>query len=178
MFISNIRFNSKKTPNLHNTEKIILTIVCILAIIIVCVAGFNLYSAINKKKAESIAKNSRVIELTSDNYTSFLKESHDSIEDFTGSKVSGTGYIYRMPDFKDNQFVLSRTMLIPSTNQGVVVGILCENNDASNYKNGDWIHISGTIKIGDYHGKMPIIDVESISSASVPDDEFVYPPSE
>ena len=69
-------------------------------------------------------------------------------------------------------------MIVSSDFQTVVVGFLCNYNKAQNFEDGTWIEITGTIKNGTYHGKMPIIDVENIQKIEKPSDEYVYPPDD
>ena len=91
-----------------------------------------------------------------------------------GKKFSG--YIYRIFDFTEKQFVLARDMIVSSDFQTVVVGFLCECNDASSYKDNEWVELEGEITKGDYHGDMPIIKVTYINRISIPNEEIVYPP--
>ena len=41
-----------------------------------------------------------------------------------------------------------------------------------------WVEIEGTITKGDYHGTIPVIEIEKITETSIPSEEYVYPPSE
>ena len=53
-----------------------------------------------------------------------------------------------MLDFKENQFVLARDMVISSDFQTVVVGFLCECDTISEFQDLTWISIEGTIDKG------------------------------
>ena len=107
-----------------------------------------------------------------------MKSVHDNIDDYVGVKINFTGYVYRMIDFNENQFVLARNMVISSDLQTVVVGFLCECEESKNFKDNDWIEITGTVTKGDYHGDMPIIKVTEIKNSTKPNEELVYPPDE
>jgi len=85
-------------------------------------------------------------------------------------------YIYRIFDFTEKQFVLARDMIVSSDFQTVVVGFLCECNDAKTYKDNEWVELEGEIVKGDYHGDMPIIKVTYINRIDIPNEEIVYPP--
>lgn len=39
-------------------------------------------------------------------------------------------------------------------------------------------HVNGIIEKGNYHGDMPIINIEEMNEVSPPDDDFVYSPSD
>ncbi len=73
------------------------------------------------------------LEINSDEYTNFLKASHENIDDYIGMDVNITGYIYRLPDFSSTQFVLARTMILEDPSQSVIVGMLCECSSATKY---------------------------------------------
>ena len=94
-------------------------------------------------------------------------------------KVNFTGYIYRVIDFKSEQFVIARDMFInESKTQSVVVGFLCEYKDANKFSNGEWVNITGTIEMGKYHNEqIPFIKVIELKKTSEPDNSFVMPPS-
>ena len=93
-------------------------------------------------------------------------------------KIKFIGYVYRVFDFTDSQFVLARNMIINSENQAVVVGFLCDYENAKNLKNNSWVEITGTITKGNYHGDIPIVEINEINYVDSPSDEFVYPPDE
>ena len=79
---------------------------------------------------------------------------------------------------QDNQFVLARDMIINSSSQFVVVGFLCELDNAKDFADNTWVNITGEITKGDYHGDMPIIRITEIKSVDTPSEEYVYPPDE
>ena len=81
-------------------------------------------------------------------------------------------------DFSDNQFVLARNMIISSDFNYVVVGFLCECENAKNFEDGTWVNLTGEIYKGNYHGDMPIIKVIDIKQCDKPNEEVVYPPDE
>lgn len=59
----------------------------------------------------------------------------------------------------------------------VVVGILCEGNNLSDFKSNSWVDITGEINIGNYNGKIPIIKVTHIKQIdSNPNELFVEQP--
>ena len=103
---------------------------------------------------------------------------HDNIDEYVGTKVNFTGYVYRVLDLKENQFILARDMLISSDFQSVIVGFLCECDNAKDFENDTWVEITGQIYKGNYHGDMPIVKITEINKTNKPNDEYVYPPDE
>ena len=119
-----------------------------------------------------------VCDIKASNYTNILKATHENINNYVGVKIHFTGYVYRVLDLKDNQFVLARDMIISSNYQAVVVGFLCEYDKAKNFNDDTWVEITGEITKGDYHGDMPIVKITNIQETNKPSEEYVYPPDE
>ena len=160
-------------------EKLVFKIIfIILTIIVLIIFGIGIYKIFFNKKTDngSCINPSKINVISSSNYTNVLKAVHDNIDNYVGTKVRLTGFVYRLYDFTDNQFVIAREMIISADYQGVVVGFLCYLNEANKYKDGCWVEIEGTITKGDYHGKIPVIEIYKIKETKTPSDEYVYPP--
>ena len=169
MFIYNLKIDGNKLG------KIFLGILLGIIIIITAIVVYRILGNIFFKTNDD-TNSVKVQELTVSNYTNVLKTVHDNIDDYVGMRVSFSGYIHRMVDFKDNQFVLARDMVISSDLQTVIVGFLCECDDIKQYADKTWIQIEGEIIKGDYHGDMPILKITKIQKIDKPSDEYVYPP--
>ena len=167
MFVCNLKINKKKFVFLFTS------LILILAILLMFLAFNKIFFNI----PQSAISESNILTITSDNYTGFLKDCHESIDKYIGETIQITGYVYRMPDFNENQFVIARTMLINSNNKAVVVGLLSESNKIENFNNSTWVTCTGTIKKGNYNGDMPVLEVISIQASEIPEDEFVYSPN-
>lgn len=127
-------------------------------------------------KSESNASPDEIYEIPSNNYTNILKSVHDDIDTYVGQNIRFTGYVYRVYDLTENQFVLARDMIVSSDFQTMVVGFLCTADNAKNFKDGTWVEISGKITKGYYHGDIPIIEINKIKEITKPKDTLVYPP--
>ena len=171
MFIFNFKINGNKTA------KILMGTLCIVILII---TAFICYKVIfnNFFKTNDDYLANATFELTTQNYTSVLQNVHNDIDTYVGQKIKFTGYVYRIYDFTDEQFVLARDMIVSSDFQTVVVGFLCHSTIAENFGTGCWVEVEGTITKGYYYGDMPIIEVESINQVDAPDEEYVYPPDD
>lgn len=120
-----------------------------------------------------------VSQISSKNYTNVLKTVHENIDSYVGKKICFTGYVYRVLDLEGNQFVLARDMIINSNYQSVIVGFLCQYDNAKDFANDTWVQVTGEIVKGDYHGDMPILNVIEIDVVPKPSsDEYVYPPDD
>ena len=171
MFVCNVKLNSSIVKKIG-----IISIVIVIAIVFILV-GFRFYKAASVVRVKDEFDNSN-LEVNSNNYTNILKDSHENISKYVGKKIKFTGFVYRLYDFNENQFVLGREMVISSDNHGVVVGFLSECKEARNFKDGTWVEAEGVIEKGNYHGEIPVIIVKSLKEVCVPNDEFVYPPDD
>lgn len=157
MFVYNLRLNFKK-------------ILIITAIIIVIVALFlEISSMKNNKKLSSFD-----YMLDSENFTQVLKTVHDNIDENIGKTIKLSGFVFRLPDFRENYFVCGRNMIFEGEEK--VVGFLCTYDQAITLNNSEWIEIEGSIINGYYTTDMPVIKVESIKKITAPANTFVKTP--
>ncbi len=171
MFIYNVKFNGK------SFVKILLIIVAIAITIYFAVSAYKIYN--NSFKVKDNIKESDVMYLTSENYTNILKSVHDDVDTYIGKKICFTGYVYRLLDFKETEFVLARDMIISSDMQTLIVGFLCDSKNAKDFPDQSWVEITGEISQGSYHGNMPIIQVNEIKQIEKPENDiYVYPPDD
>ena len=92
---------------------------------------YRVFSGANNSTREDSCMNKNgVSQISAKNYTNILKTVHENIDSYVGKKINFTGYVYRVLDLQDNQFVLARDMIINSNSQTVVVGFLCECDTA------------------------------------------------
>lgn len=171
MFIYNLKINSSKV------FKVFFTFLTLLLIFILVLVTYKIFYGA-KHDQEACVPPSDIFNIQAKNYTNVLKVVHDDIDNYIGMKLNLTGYVYRMPDFKDNQFVLARNMIISSDFNYVVVGFLAECDDIKNFKDEAWVNVTGYITKGDYHGDIPVLNVTEIKPCNKPTDEYVYPPDE
>lgn len=183
MFVCNFKLNGPKLA------KIIFIIVVIIVILIFGIAIYNIFFKSNSKSTmnsqnevltlEDSIKSDDIFEITTKNYTNVLQSTHNDLDSYIGCKIHFTGYVYRLIDFEENQFVLARDMLVSSDhNQTLVVGFLCSYNDASSFEDGAWVDVVGEITKGDYYGDIAVLKVTSINKVDVPEDLYVYPPDD
>lgn len=173
MFIYNIKINGSKA------FKTIFIMMLILLICIIGVVIFKIFNgAANSEANSSCIPHNKVCQITANNYTNILKAVHENIDDYVGMKINFTGYVYRVLDLKENQFILARDMIISPDFKSVVVGFLCEFDNAKEFENETWVELTGEVIKGNYHGDMPIIKATKLNRTNKPNEEYVYPPDE
>lgn len=148
-----------------SVSKILLFLILIIAIIFVFSALGRFLDFATKEE----------IVMTNENYTTILKDCHQNIDNYLGKRIHATGYVFRADDFKPEEFVLARDMLINST-EAQIVGFLCQYAKANEFEDNVWIEITGKITKGEYHGEMPIVQIESIKKITTPEEIFVHKP--
>ena len=179
MFICNFKLSKKKIAKIFIGIFIIIALI-LLAISITKILG-DVKSESTKEQTNSLSDcipSQDVAVLNNENYTNVLKEVHENLKTYIGQKISFTGYVYRVADLKENEFILARDMIINSKNQTVVVGFLCNYENAKDLPNDSWVTITGTIEKGYYYGEIPIIKISSLEEASIPNNPLVLPPSD
>ena len=173
MFVYNIKINKSKI------FKYFFICAIIVLIIIIGIVIYKVFSGAENSTKKDTCIPTGILKITENNYTNILKNSHENIDSYVGKKISFTGYVYRVFDLNDNQFVLARDMIINSKNQTVVVGFLCECDEAKKFENNTWVEITGEITKGNYHGDMPIVKITEIKKVDKPTtNEYVYPPDD
>jgi len=164
MFIYNVKMDRKS---------IVKTVFIIIAIIITLFFIISTYKIVTESfKVRDKIKASDVQYLTTKSYTNVLKSVHDDLDSYVGKKISFTGYVYRLSDFKPTEFVLARDMLVTPKANPLIVGFLCDYSKANDFANDTWVEITGEVTKGDYHGSIPLIKVTAIKQVDKPTDDL------
>ncbi len=171
MFVYNLKVNG------NFVLKGILIFILSVALIILSISVYNIYHKSKFLVNDTFTTNNPVT-IQSKQYTNILEEVYNDVDTYVGQNINFTGYIYRLADMKENEFVLARDMLINSDSQSVVVGFLCTSDNAKNFKDGTWVNVSGSIVKGYYHNQIPVIEITKMEETSKPEEEFVYPPDD
>lgn len=164
MIIYNIKLNKKLIL------KICLTL---MAVICICLTSVSIYNLFFSKPSsmnliDDSIPSSQPAEIIASNYTNILKQVHNNLDTYVGQKISFTGYIYKLNNFNEKQFVLARDMDI-GNNQTLIVGFLCECENLKGYAESSWVKIEGEITKGYYNEDyIPIIKVTKIENTSMP----------
>lgn len=173
MFIYNLKINK----NLFTKISFL-----IMLIIIVSILAFSIYIIFfqnnREVKLSDTIESSDIFEINETNYTNILKASNENIDSYIGCKVHLTGYIYRLLDFDENQFVIARDMKLNDNSQSLVVGFLCNYNKANDFTDGTWVDIVGEITKGNFNGEIAILNIISIKETEEPEYIFVNPPDD
>lgn len=158
MFVVNFKLDFKK---------IFFACILIAAIIATVIEFGTNHESMNTSKKE---ENYDFV-LTEENYTTILKQVHENIDENLGKTIKISGFIFKMPDFKNGYFVCGRNAVINNENQ--VAGFLCNHIESNKLIDNEWVEITGVITKGDYNGQMPIIKVGTLNKITAPANTFV-----
>ena len=174
MFIYNLKING------GISLKIIIVLLSLFMLIVFGISVYRIFFTSGKFEVNDRISAKEITEIEDDNYTNILKAVHDDLDSYIGMKIKFTGYVYRLIDFKEEEFVLARDMFInEEKTQSVVVGFLCQYKNAKDIEEGTWVNITGVIQKGRYHNEeIPIIKVTDLQQTSSPENPFVMPPSD
>ena len=163
MFVVNFKLNIKK----------VLLICFLLGLAIATIVEFSSIdtATVNSKKDKAYD-----YLINENNWCEAIKAIHDNIDENVNKTVKITGFVFRMPDFKDTYFVCGRYTI--SNSQDMVAGILCDFENASKLLDNEWVEITGIISKCDYNGQMPVIKVGSVQKVAAPPNTFVTLKSE
>ncbi|WP_078428590.1 TIGR03943 family putative permease subunit [Alkalihalobacterium alkalinitrilicum] len=134
--------------------------------------GFNQYYL---ELAEEIEEQERII-VTDENYLDIMTVLDIHMDQFIGKEIVITGFVYREPEFEDNQMVVARFAMTCCVADAAVYGTLIETNLAQEYENDTWVHVSGTLDRTEYNGyPIPLIHLREITVIDEPDQPYVFP---
>ena len=169
MFVYNLKVNGTVI------FRCIIVSIIIISLIVFSISIYNFYYKSKFILNDNLPSNS-VANIDTNQYTNILKQVYDDIDTYVGQSINFTGYVYKLCDFKESEFVLARDMVINSDSQTVVVGFLCSYDNAKNFKEGTWVNVTGTIIKGYFHDEIPVIDITKMEKTQEPEDSYVYPP--
>ncbi len=126
-------------------------------------------------KIDAIRK-SGLVKVTEDNFTIVNNETYLFPELYAGKEISMLGFVYKEPGMQSDQFALGRYVITCCSADASFAGFLCEYHNASDFKEGNWLTIRGTIKVGQYNGSnIPVIMVSTFNKAEQgPENPYVY----
>ncbi len=176
MFIFNFKINGKKW------FKIFFVICVLIAIGLFAYSTYKIFTTIKREsetfRVEDSIPTKEYPEIDSSDYSNILREVHDNMDNYIGQKLCFTGYVYRVDGLASNQFVLARNMIINSSSQSLVIGFLSEYEEAKMLENDSWVKVYGTIQKGEFFGEIPILKIDYLEEATVPENEFVPLPDD
>lgn len=125
----------------------------------------------NKIKSENYNKDDDSLILNEDNYMSLYQEIMINPDSYKGKKITTEGFIFKEKGFKEGEFVIGRELMTCCAADTQVVGLLCDYKSLSNFKEGDWVSVEGTINVID---NKPIIEVKTVLKTDKVGSKYIY----
>ncbi|PWA08166.1 TIGR03943 family protein [Pueribacillus theae] len=115
------------------------------------------------------------IVVTDDEYTYIMNAIDTNIDDFIGKEIEISGFVYREPDFTDDQFVVARFGMSCCVADASVFGMIATVENANELEDDEWIKVSGILSKTTYNDwEMPYIQIKKIDKIPQPDQPYIY----
>lgn len=127
------------------------------------------------KEAPVIAESSsssNLIQVDNSNYLAVVRQINRHPEDYAGGEINFTGFVYKGEGTAANQFSLARYVITCCTSDALAIGLACETKDGSQYAEGTWLSIKGSIKMS--KNAKPVIIVSSVHQIAQPQNPYIY----
>lgn len=137
---------------------------------------YTVIENIDLQKPE-LQKSEGRIEVTNENYYSYLSEIYENLNDFIGREIEVVGFVYRDNEqFAEDQFVPARLMMVCCAADMAPVGMMCRYDDASALVADTWYKVIGIIRETQFNNeKIPYIEVSQLIPTEAPEEEYIYP---
>ncbi|MDQ0232139.1 TIGR03943 family putative permease subunit [Metabacillus malikii] len=119
--------------------------------------------------------NSDKIVVTDAEYSKITNYIEMNLDKFEGKEIELVGFVYREPDYKQDEMAISRFTVSCCVADLQVMGTLATGEAAKNLKNDEWIKVTGTItKTTRNEQELPLIDIGNIEKIEAPSDPYIY----
>ncbi|MBU5438589.1 TIGR03943 family protein [Tissierella sp. MSJ-40] len=134
------------------------------------------YNNIANDKKDQLVLQGNVIVIDDDNFIPWLDELYMNMIEYEGEEIEMIGFVLKDSEFKQNEFVIARLMMVCCAADTQAVGFLCNYDKASELKGDSWIKVKGFLKTIELNKeKIPIIEIKDIENIDKPENEFIYP---
>lgn len=118
---------------------------------------------------------SDVIRVNDGNFISVTRVLDQWKEEFVGKKIEYSGFVYREPDFEEDQFVIARFGISCCAADASVYGTIASTGEGKLLQNDEWVKVSGTLSTTTYQDvEIPLIVIEKLTKIKQPNDPYVY----
>jgi putative membrane protein len=131
------------------------------------------FSAMNRPY---LALEDGVITMNDNNFARWLMEIHENLDNYLGTPITLTGFVFRDQSMNSEEFVTSRMMMVCCVADLEMVGFLGQSTDDTTFPLDTWVRATGTLTKAPYQGvTIPMIQVEVVEEVVRPRNEYVYP---
>ncbi|HEX3021676.1 MAG TPA: hypothetical protein VHP81_04705, partial [Lachnospiraceae bacterium] len=110
-----------------------------------------------------------------DIFSDWFFDVHDNLDAFLGKRYQYLAQVFSIDGLEENQFLAGRSFMVCCAADLEGYGILCESDIRSEFKDEDWIMVTGTLDQYEYEGSMlPKLINITIEKAKAPEVEYIY----
>ena len=93
-----------------------------------------------------------------------------------GQPVEVIGFVYREPDFAEEEFMISRFTMSCCVADAYPIGMPVHFVGSANFNAGDWVRVSGELKANEFGGDfLPVVYASQIDLVDEPAQPYLYP---
>lgn len=121
--------------------------------------------------------NADPIDVVHDDFGLWYIDVMSSTDRYLGKNVRVRGMVFRASNVPKGYFVISRRAMTCCADDIQVVGILVKSPEEGQFKNGDWVEVTGKIiteRQAAYKGEGPVLMAASIQTTAAAPSELVY----
>lgn len=134
--------------------------------------GFNEYY---DELASELKRQDKII-VTEENYLDIMTVLDLYIDQFIGKDLEIVGFVYREPDFNEDQFVVARFSMTCCVADAAVYGTLIQAQEDIHLEDDTWLKVNGTLDKTEYHDfTIPYLHLRELQIVDEPDIPYVYP---
>lgn len=116
-----------------------------------------------------------VMTISDEQFAKWYTDINENMKKYEGKTLKMKGQVFRMSTFAKNEIVPARYAMVCCAADLQPCGILCRSDAVSQYKENDWVWVTGKIKIENYQKQtMPICYVTKIEKADKAKDDYIY----
>lgn len=124
-------------------------------------------------KAELL--NSEKIIVDDDRYLAILDILHNHQQLFIGKEVEILGFVYKEPDFKENQLAIARFGMSCCVADALVYGIFSTMEKAQSVQEDEWVRVTGTLSTTHLQEReLPYLQISQVEKVEQPENPYVY----
>lgn len=116
------------------------------------------------------------IEITDENYLDVSYLINFFLDDFIGKTVSIKSFVYREPDFAEDQIIVARFAMNCCVADASVFGTIASGEQVGSLQDDTWIEVTGTIEELVYHDqRMASVRAEQVDEIEEPKNPYLTP---
>ena len=116
-----------------------------------------------------------VMTISDEQFANWYTDINENMKKYEGKTLKMKGQVFRMSTFAKNEIVPARYAMVCCAADLQPCGILCRSDEVSQYKDNDWVWVTGKIKIENYQKQtMPVCYVTKIEKADKAKEDYIY----